>query len=55
MSYQLLVGRATVPAKRKAVELAEFDADLNTVGLITKQGRKKPGYEGFKGLKSQLR
>ena len=28
------------------IELAEFDADLNTVGLITKEGRKKPGFKG---------
>ena len=37
------------------IALAEFDADLNTVGLITKEGRKKPGFEGFKELKNQLR
>ena len=37
------------------IELAEFDADLNTVGLITKQGRKKSGYDGFRALKKRLR
>ena len=37
------------------IELAEFDADLNTVGLITKRGHKKPGFEGFKALRNHLR
>ncbi len=34
------------------IALPEFDADLNTVGLITNKGRKKPGYEEFKALKN---
>jgi len=33
----------------------EFDADLNSVGLITTGGQKKPGYEVFKALKNHLR
>ena len=37
------------------IELAEFDADLKTVGLITKGGQKKPGYQEFKSLKNHLR
>jgi len=37
------------------IELAEFDADLKTVGLITNRGQKKPGYQDFKALKNQLR
>ena len=37
------------------IELAEFDTNLNTVGLITKRGRKKPGHDGFKALKKRLR
>lgn len=32
------------------VELAEFDADLNTVGLASSDGQKKPGYTDFKSL-----
>jgi hypothetical protein len=32
------------------VSLSEFDANLNTVGLITSRGRKKPGYADFKNL-----
>ena len=30
------------------IELPEFDADLNSVGLITGSGRKKPGFGEFK-------
>jgi hypothetical protein len=37
------------------VELPEFDADLNSVGLITKNGRKKPGFSAFKKLKNSLK
>ena len=37
------------------IELAEFDVDLNTVGLITNRGKKKPGYRKLKNLKIQLR
>jgi hypothetical protein len=37
------------------IELAEFDADLNTVGLITREGRQKPGFEGFKALRNHWR
>jgi hypothetical protein len=37
------------------VELAEFDANLNSVGLITKHGRKKPGYNAFKKLNNSLK
>lgn len=33
------------------VGLAEFDANLNTVGLLTKNGDRKMGYEAFKALK----
>jgi hypothetical protein len=36
------------------VGLAEFDADLNTVGLVTSNGQKKIGYEAFKALKETL-
>ena len=32
------------------VGLTEFDANLNTVGLFTKDGHKKPGVEAFKAL-----
>jgi hypothetical protein len=37
------------------VGLAEFDADLNTVGLITNSGKKKPGYTDFKLLYDAVR
>ena len=37
------------------IELAEFDADLNTVGLITSSGKKKPAYLEFKDLKIKLK
>ncbi len=37
------------------IELAEFDADLNTVGLITNSGKKKPAYQKFKDLRIQLK
>ncbi len=37
------------------VGLAEFDADLNTVGLITNSGQKKPGYIDFKLLHDSVR
>lgn len=33
------------------VGLAEFDANLNTVGLVTNNGQRKIGYEEFKALK----
>jgi hypothetical protein len=33
------------------VNLAEFDANLNTVGLITNTGRRKPGYSVLKTLR----
>jgi hypothetical protein len=36
------------------VDLAEFDANLNTVGLVTNKGGRKPGYEAFKALKGAL-
>jgi hypothetical protein len=36
------------------IELPEFDADLNTVGLITHKARKKPGHKEFKALKNRL-
>jgi hypothetical protein len=36
------------------VNLAEFDANLNTVGLITDTGKKKPGFSIFKALKKVL-
>ena len=32
------------------VGLAEFDANLNTVGLVSNKGQKKPGYTNFKNL-----
>ena len=37
------------------IALPEFDADLNTVGLITSSGQKKPGYREFKSLKNHLK
>lgn len=37
------------------VELPEFDADLNSVGLVTGSGRKKQGFGAFKALKNRLR
>ena len=37
------------------VSLAEFNADLNTVGLITNSGQKKPAYEEFKLLHDSVR
>jgi len=37
------------------IELPEFDADLNSVGLITAGGQKKPGYREFEALKNHLR
>ena len=37
------------------IELAEFDADLKTVGLITNSGQKKPGFQEFKALKNHLK
>ncbi len=36
------------------VSLAEFDADLNTVGLVTSHGQRKIGYEAFKALNETL-
>jgi hypothetical protein len=36
------------------VGLAGFDANLNTVGLVTNNGRRKIGYEEFKALKETL-
>jgi hypothetical protein len=36
------------------VGLAEFDANLNTVGLVTNNGQRKIGYEEFKALKETL-
>jgi len=32
------------------VALAEFDANLNTVGLVSNTGQKKRGYTDFKNL-----
>ena len=37
------------------VGLAVFDANLNTVGLITSSGRKKPGFADFKNLHDSFR
>lgn len=37
------------------VGLAEFDADLNTTGLITSRGVRKPGYQAFERLRSAFR
>ena len=37
------------------VGMAEFDANLNTVGLITRNGDKKPGYTNFKALHDATR
>ena len=31
-------------------ELKEFDADLNSVGLVTTKGRRKPAFAEFKKL-----
>jgi hypothetical protein len=36
------------------VDLADFDANLNTVGLVTNEGRRKAGYEAFKTLRGTL-
>ena len=36
------------------IQLPEFDADLNSVGLITTAGQKKPGYREFKALKNHF-
>lgn len=32
------------------VGLAEFDANLNSVGLVTTDGRRKPGFAAFRKL-----
>ncbi len=37
------------------VALAAFDADLRSVGLITRDGRRKPGYQAFRLLRGQAR
>ena len=37
------------------VGLAEFDADLNTTGLITKGGARKPGFKAFERLRRAFR
>jgi hypothetical protein len=37
------------------VNLAEFDANLNSVGLIKNKGQKKNGFDEFKALKHSLR
>ncbi len=37
------------------IELPAFDADLNSVGLITTGGQKKPGYREFEALKNRMR
>ena len=37
------------------ISLPEFDADLNTVGLITNKGQRKPGYREFMALKNHFR
>ena len=37
------------------VGLAEFDADLNTTGLITRRGARKPGYRAFERLRQAFR
>jgi hypothetical protein len=37
------------------IQLPQFDADLNSVGLITTAGRKKPGFLEFKALRNHLR
>ena len=37
------------------VGLAEFDADLNTTGLITNRGVRKPGYQAFERLRHAFR
>ncbi len=36
------------------VDLAQFDANLNTVGIVTSNGQRKMGFEAFKGLKETL-
>ena len=36
------------------VGLAEFDEDLNTVGLVTNNGQRKIGYQAFKASKETL-
>lgn len=49
-----LLNRVNVPVIAwvllQDVDLAEFDADLNTVGLVTSYGQRKIGYEAFKAL-----
>jgi len=37
------------------VSLAQFDANLNTVGLITSRGQKKPGFNVFRALKEAFK
>jgi hypothetical protein len=37
------------------VGVAEFDTELNTVGLITNSGQKKPGYNDFKLMYDSVR
>jgi hypothetical protein len=37
------------------VGLAEFDANLNTVGLVSNYGQKKPGFTDFKKLHDSLK
>ena len=37
------------------IELPAFDADLNSVGLITTGGQEKPGYREFEALKNRMR
>ena len=37
------------------VALAEFDANLNTVGRVGSKGQKKPGYTDFKNLHNSLK
>jgi hypothetical protein len=37
------------------VNLAAFDTNLNTVGLIRNNGQKKKGFDEFKSLRHSLR
>ena len=37
------------------VDLVEFDANLNSVGLIKNKGQKKNGFDEFKALKHSFR
>lgn len=37
------------------VAVEEFNEDLNTVGLVARNGARKPGYEAFRELGKTIR